>query len=55
MTRGLLALSAVLLMLALVTADLFITPPNPYQQPPLVALGSGTASAGGFCGAMPGR
>jgi len=37
----------------LLFADIQFTPPNPYVAPSIIALGSGQASAGGFCGALP--
>ena len=30
----------------------FVSSANPYQGPAIVALGSGTSSAGGLCGAL---
>ncbi|AMY70146.1 hypothetical protein [Frigidibacter mobilis] len=42
------ALVGLLILFDHATADL-----NPYKAPPLLALGSGTAASGGFCGAMP--
>ncbi len=53
MTRLTTAGIAMAMLVILVSADLLSAPPNPYQQPAIVALGSGTASAGGFCGALP--
>ena len=53
MTRQKLATSGILLLLVLAASDYFRYPPNPYQQPAIFALGSGAASAGGFCGALP--
>ena len=53
MTRRTTAALAVALMAALVAADLLAVRPNPYQAPPIIALGSGAASSGGFCGALP--
>lgn len=53
MTRRATAGIAMALLILLVSADLIFAPPNPYQQPAIVALGSGAASAGGFCGALP--
>ena len=32
--------------------DIRMTPPNPYQSPPLIALGSGLSGSGGFCGSL---
>jgi len=53
MTRRTTAGIAMAVLVFLVGADLISTPPNPYQQPAVFALGSGAASAGGFCGALP--
>jgi hypothetical protein len=53
MTRKLTASIAMLLIVGLIVTDYIVSPPNPYQTPAIVALGSGAASAGGFCGALP--
>lgn len=53
MTRLVIALIAVLGVAGLIALDASATPPNPYKAPPLLALGSGTAPSGGFCGALP--
>ncbi len=53
MTRQLTAPLAILMILTLVALDVVRTPPNPYAAPPLLALGSGEAATGGFCGALP--
>ena len=53
MTRRVTATLAVALVAALVAADLLGARPNPYRAPAILALGSGSASAGGFCGALP--
>ena len=53
MTRRFTALTALLGIAALLALDLSATPPNPYAAPPVIALGSGVAAAGGFCGALP--
>ena len=53
MTRRVTALTAVLGVAVLLGFDLVAAPPNPYQAPPVIALGSGVAAAGGFCGALP--
>lgn len=53
MTRlatGLIAMFSVLIMLGL---DISAAPPNPFNAPPIIALGSGQSSAGGFCGQLP--
>lgn len=53
MTRRVTASAAIVGLMVLIGADLAASPPNPYQAPPLFALGSGVAAAGGFCGALP--
>lgn len=53
MTRRATAAAALALLTGLVVADLFVTRPNPYQAPPIFAIGSGAVSSGGFCGALP--
>lgn len=53
MTRRVTALAGVFMLFALIGADYANSRPNPYQQPAIFALGSGAASAGGFCGALP--
>ena len=53
MTRRITAGIAMAILVLLVSADLISAPPNPYQQPAVFALGSGAASSGGFCGALP--
>lgn len=53
MTRRTTAGIAMAMLVLLIAADLIASPPNPYRQPAIVALGSGAASAGGFCGALP--
>lgn len=53
MTRRVPAAIALALLLALVALDYAASPPDPYRPPPIVALGSGAASSGGFCGALP--
>lgn len=53
MTRKVTAGLAMLSVVAVIGLDLTRTPPNPYHAPPLFALGSGVAQAGGFCGALP--
>ena len=53
MTRRVTAALAMALVAALVLADFAVTRPNPYRAPPILAVGSGAASAGGFCGALP--
>ncbi|WP_199725195.1 hypothetical protein [Gemmobacter lutimaris] len=53
MTRRFTATLMGLGLAALLAFDLTTTPPNPYKAPAAVAFGSGQASAGGFCGALP--
>lgn len=53
MTRQLTAPLAILMMLTLIALDVARTPPNPYAAPAVLALGSGEAAVGGFCGALP--
>lgn len=53
MTRGFTAGIALLLLSLVIVTDFISARPNPYQQPAIVALGSGAASEGGFCGALP--
>ena len=36
----------------LIGIDIWMTPPNPYQSPPLIAFGSGLPVSGGFCGSL---
>ncbi len=53
-TRRLTAALALGAVVALVAADLLASePPNPYQAPPLIALGSGLAAGGAHCAALP--
>lgn len=53
MTRRIPAALALGLIGALLIGDVMANPPNPYQAPAIMALGSGSAASGGFCGAMP--
>ena len=53
MTRLVTAAIALAGLAAMIALDASATPPNPYKAPKLVALGSGTAPSGGFCGALP--
>lgn len=53
MTRRVTASLALLGLLAVLGLDLLRSPPNPFNAPPLFALGSGQVAAGGFCGALP--
>lgn len=48
--RGVVALAG-LSLAAMVLLDLMAAPPNPYTAPAWLALGSGAAPTGGFCGA----
>lgn len=53
MTRRFTAGAALLLLAALLAFDHATSDLNPYKAPPVLALGSGVAATGGFCGAMP--
>ena len=53
MTRHITAALALGLLAGLMIFDLSTAQLNPYVAPPVIALGSGQASAGGFCGALP--
>ncbi len=53
MTRRVTAAIAILMVGLLIALDHAGTDLNPYKAPPLLALGSGTAASGGFCGALP--
>lgn len=53
MTRKLTAGIALALVLGLVAFDLSTATPNPYAAPAAIALGSGEAGGGAFCGALP--
>ncbi|MFX0541111.1 hypothetical protein ACEWPM_005190 [Roseovarius sp. S4756] len=53
MSRRIIALAALVLVGGVIALDLGASPPNPYSAPPLIAFGSGQASSGGFCGALP--
>ncbi|GAB4510983.1 MAG: hypothetical protein Tsb0019_05970 [Roseibium sp.] len=53
MTRLVIALVTVSAVALLIGLDAAATPPNPYKAPTLLALGSGAAPTGGFCGALP--
>ena len=53
MTRKFTASLAIAFIAALLLFDQATAELNPYQAPPAFALGSGQASAGGFCGALP--
>lgn len=56
MTRHLTAGLALAVIAAVVLADLAGgAVPNPYRAPAALALGSGQASAGGHCAALPGN
>jgi hypothetical protein len=56
MTRHLTAGLAVAFIAAVVLGDLVGGADlNPYRAPPALALGSGQASAGGHCAALPGN
>lgn len=53
MTRRTISFVALLGVAMLVALDVSATPPNPYAAPSAIALGSGVAASGGFCGALP--
>lgn len=53
MTRRVTAPLAILMIGLLIAFDSATAELNPYKAPPLLALGSGAAASGGFCGAMP--
>ncbi|MGY9049682.1 hypothetical protein P775_28450 [Puniceibacterium antarcticum] len=53
MTRRLTASLTMVGIFVLIGLDLAGDPPNPYRAPPFIALGSGVAASGGFCGALP--
>ena len=52
MTRGFTSAIALVVLLILISIDIRMTPPNPYQSPPLIAFGSGLSASGGFCGSL---
>ena len=53
MTRGSISAITLISLTILIAIDIRMTPPNPYQSPPLVAVGSGLSASGGFCGSLP--
>lgn len=53
MTRKVTAFAALALVTLVILLDTQATPPNPFAAPSALALGSGTAASGGFCGALP--
>ncbi|WP_170167150.1 hypothetical protein [Paracoccus methylarcula] len=53
MTRTVTASAAIAFLAALLVFDQASADLNPYKAPPAFALGSGQASSGGFCGALP--
>ena len=54
MTRRVTAAATMALLAALIGFDLAgSAAPNPYQAPPLLALGSGQAAGGAHCSALP--
>ena len=54
MTRKLTATIVALLMVGLLAFDISASePPDIYDQPPLLALGSGSAASGAHCAALP--
>ena len=54
MTRRHIMFTACGLLAAMLALDLRASPPNPYNAPAALALGSGAAPVGGFCGAPAG-
>ncbi len=55
MSRRIVALGVVGALLLVVAGDLWAGGTlNPYQAPPLMALGSGQAAGGAHCAALPG-
>lgn len=53
MTRHLVAGMTLLMLALLLVFDHATAELNPYRAPPMLAIGSGIAASGGFCGAMP--
>jgi hypothetical protein len=54
MTRRVTMLAVAVMVAALIAFDLGASaPPNPFKAPPLFALGSGQASGGAHCAALP--
>ena len=53
MTRRVTAGCAIAMLLALTAFDMATAELNPFAAPPLFALGSGQASAGAHCAALP--
>ena len=52
MSRRFISAIALVGIFILIGIDIRMTPPNPYQSPPLIALGSGLSASGGFCGSL---
>jgi hypothetical protein len=53
-TRRLTGFAALAFLSGLLILDRWVSQPlNPYQAPPIVAYGSGLASGGAHCAAMP--
>lgn len=53
MTRRFTGSLAIALLAGLILFDQATAELNPYKAPPAFALGSGQATVGGFCGALP--
>ena len=54
MTRRVTMLAVAAMIGTLIAFDLAASaPPNPFKAPPLLALGSGQASGGAHCAALP--
>jgi hypothetical protein len=54
MTRRVTMVAVAAMVTALIALDLAASaPPNPFKAPPVFALGSGQASGGAHCAALP--
>ena len=53
MTRSVTAAIALALVAAVLALDFATADLNPFEAPPIVALGSGLAGGGAFCGELP--
>lgn len=50
------ALGALVLLLIVLAIDVAVSKaPNPFVQPPLIALGSGQEASGAMCATVPGQ
>ena len=52
MTRGFISAITLVGLCTFIGIDIRMTPPNPYQSPPLIAFGSGLSASGSFCGSL---